>query len=273
MDTQVSVIENEAIQVWDSRAKALQIVDDATHNETITLATAVGQTVAQFDVTDQSSYDDMVLCGSVLAKVEKRLVDWHKPRKEEADRAHKRAVADEREEIAPITSAKILAGTKVRIWETEQERIRRAEEARLVEIARKQQEEEALATAAELRKQMEAEGAPEAEIAEVEEDVVQEAISRPAPQPIATATYEKSNAARKPTILWSARVTSIKELCKAIGDGKQPESYALGLVKDSLGVITSPNLNAAAKSQAQVKLTIPGCIGVSKESKAGFSTR
>ena len=270
---QIQVTGEEGIRVWDSRAQALQIVDEASHNEALTIATMVGKFVGAHYVEGQESYDQMVLAGSVLAKVEKRLIDWHKPRKEDADRAHKQAVRDEKEEVGPISSAKVLAGTKVRAWETEQERIRRAEEERLAEIARKAQEEEALATAAELRKQMEAEGAPEAEIAEVEEDIVQEAISRPVPQPIAAATYEKSSAARKPTILWSARVTSIKELCAAIGRGEQPESYALGLVKDANGVVSSPNLNAAAKSQAQVKLTIPGVIGVSKESKAGFSTR
>lgn len=263
----------EALQLWDTRAKALQVVDDASHNEAIALATMVGKFVGGAKISDQASYNGLVLCGSVLAKIEKRLLDWHKPRKEEADKAHKRAVADEREEVGPIASAKVLAGQKVRDWEREQEEIRRAEEARLAEIARKAQEEEALATAAELRKQMEASGATTEQIAEVEEEVIQEVITRPLPAPIAAPTYAKSTAARKPQILWSARVTSLKELCAAIGRGDQPEGYALGLTKDVNGVISSPNLNAAAKSQAQVKLNIPGVVGVSKESKAGFSTR
>lgn len=272
-DTQVSVIGSEGIQQWSSRAQALQLVDEQSHNEAIALATIVGKYVGGQSIQDQASYDKMVLCGSVLAKVKKRLVDWHKPRKEDADRAHKRAVLDEKEEVGPIAAAETLAGNKVRGYEAEQELLRREGEARLAAIAKAKQDEEALQVAAELRKQMEAESVPEEEIAEVEADVIQEAISRPAPQPIAAATYEKSTAARKPTILWSARVTSVKELCAAIGRGDQPESYALGLAKDSLGVITSPNLNAAAKGQAQVKLTIPGVIGVSRESKAGFSTR
>lgn len=274
MKTQVSVVEEQGLQVWDSRAQALQVVDDATHNEALTIATLVGQYVGASLVEAQESYDRMVLAGSVLAKVEKRLNDWHKIRTEAAHAAHKRAVADRDEELKPIVTAKIQAGTKTRGWETEQERLRRVEEARLAEIARRQQEEEALATAAEIRKQMQAEQVPEEEIAAVEEEVMQEVITRPAPAPIAAPTFQKSAATRKPTILWSARVTSIKELCAAIGRGEQPESYAMGLVQDKeTGVISSPNLNKAADGQKQTKLTIPGCIGVSKESKAGFSRR
>jgi hypothetical protein len=270
---QIQVRDEEGIRVWNSRAQALAIVDDASHNDAIALATLVGKHVTSLSIVDQKSYDEGVLCGSVLAKVEKRLVDWHKVRMEAAFTAHKRAVADQKEEVGPISSAKALAGTKVRTYEVVQEGLRREEEARLAAIARKAQEEEALATAAELRKQMEADHVPEAEIAEVEEEVVQEAIARRAPQPIAPATYEKSSAARKTTILWSARVISIRELCAAIGRNEQPESFALGLTKDTNGVVSSPNLNAAAKGQQQVKLTIPGVIGVSKESNAGFSTR
>lgn len=89
-----------------------------------------------------------------------------------AHQAHKEAVALKSRFTAQLLEAQVVVKRKISDWRAEQERLRVAEERRLMEEARQRQEAEALAQAAEL----EAQG--ERELATL---VIEEAVNAPAP--------------------------------------------------------------------------------------------
>lgn len=266
-------VPEQSIAVLSNRAQAVAIIDDATRNQIVTYGTMAGRFVETNAVTDQNSYDQMVLAGSVLAMVEKKLTAWHEPRKSAAFNAHRQAVADERAEVGPIIQAKTRAGDKVLAFTREQERLRQAEQQRLQEEADAEQKRQADEVAAELRKQMKAEGAKPAEIKQVVAEVKQEA-ARPAPAPIAQRTFTPSKDMRKTAEpRWSARIISLRQLCKAVGEGAASENLVIGIRKDEdTSYLTSPGLNDAARGAKSTVIGIPGVVGVQKESNASFKT-
>lgn len=269
--------EQQSIIGLSTRVETLALVDEASKNEAIALATALGVTVGKYEIEDEGGYHYLVLCGGVLTAVEKKLVAWHKERTDAAFRSHKQAVADAKQEIAPITAAKMTAGSKIRVFEIEQERIRRENERLLQEAAKKLADEEALAQAEEVQRQMLEQGSTVEEAAVVVEEVIQEAIARPAPRPMAAAAYTRATDVRKPTVLWSASITSVREMCKDIerlcGTVGETEatSYVVGITKNPVtGILSSPALNKLATRRQNVNVGVVGVIGVSNESKPSF---
>jgi phage-related minor tail protein len=99
------------------------------------------------------SNDDLALSGEFLKRVKRArgiLNDTFDNVIKKAHKAHKAAVAAKRQHEEPLTKAERIVKGKVSAYTTEQERIRRAKEARLAEQARKEAEEAQLAEAARL---------------------------------------------------------------------------------------------------------------------------
>jgi hypothetical protein len=197
-----------------------------------------------------------------LSTWRKKIVDEFAPMKESAHKAHKAITAKEGEYLKPITEAEATLKAAIVKWQDEQEKLRRIEQARLeaearaaAEADRKRREEEAAA----IRK-AEEEAALNAAIAAGEDDVVPlppvEAYIEPVsyvPPPIAAPTYEPVKGLGI-TRRWSAEVTDIKKLCRAVADGVVPETYVLP---------NMPALNARASADKQ-SLVIPGVRSLQK---------
>jgi hypothetical protein len=127
-----------------------------------------------------------------------------------AHEAHKEALAQKRKYEAPLAEAEGLLKPKLSAYLQEQERLRKAEELRLEQAARAEEERQRLENAVVLDEM----GETDAANTLLEEPVVSVPVFVPRQAPkvtgiVATKTY-------------SAQVTNLQELIRAVADGKVP---------------------------------------------------
>lgn len=84
-----------------------------------------------------------------LRALDKQIVEHHSTRKRMADHLHKRLVAEEKEDRAPVLEALEIIRPKRISWEDEQERLRKEEEERLQALQREADEERCIKDALE----------------------------------------------------------------------------------------------------------------------------
>lgn len=199
----------------------------------------------EIEITDQKSYNYATDVLKVIASTMKNIKDHHAPIKKAAKEAHTISVAAENKFLKPLADANIIVRQTISAWTAEQARIRQAEQKRLEEIARKNEEDERLRLA------------EEAESAGMPEETVDEIIEHEEPvyTPTAESTFVKDNdiSTRK---TWAAEVIDIRLLCKAIADGKAPAVA----IWANMSI-----LNQWARIQKE-NLDIPGVRAVSKDS-------
>ncbi|MBN2118540.1 MAG: hypothetical protein JW730_18345 [Anaerolineales bacterium] len=220
MATELAVperLEQTALS-WPDRAKAVSIVD-------------------------QPSYDMAATLLIDIAALEAEIKEHHAPIKEAAFRAHKVAVAAEKRLLDPLASAKGILKLTISAWEIEQERIRRELERQAEEKQRKLAEEAALQAAIEAEQN----GASAAEA----ESILQEQLAAPVPRPVIQPTFQRMSGVSTRQN-WHAEVTNLRELARAVGEGRISENYI------------EPNmtaLNSAARAEKGT-LRIPGVRAV-----------
>ncbi len=166
---------------------------------------------------------------------------------EAAHRAHKAALAQRKQLEAPLLAAEITIKGRLSAYVTEQERLRRIAEAEAAAAARKLEEDRRLA---------EAEALAAAGEAEEAERVLDEPMPAPPPPAVARAVPRTEGVATRET--WSAEVTDLAALVRAIAEGKAP----LPLVLPNL-----PALNSQAKS-LRGAMAIPGVRAVCRRDVA-----
>lgn len=166
-----------------------------------------------------------------------------------AHKAHKEALRAMAKVADPLMRAEGILKTTIGTFIREQEQIRLAEERRLraEEIQRQLEAREADVEAAELA------GANPGLVAAI----CNEAF--PAPAPIALPTIQKP-AGISTQERWSAQVFSVKDLCRAIAEGKIPEHFV------------SPNFTAL-NSRARADKALMNIPGVRAISEMGISAR
>lgn len=129
----------------------------------------------------------------------------------DANKVHKTACEKKRQAEAPLVEAEGLIKSAMADYNTEQERVRRAEEQRLEQEARQREETRRLDEAAALEREGHARNAPE---------LVQEAqdlIERPIPaMPVSVARTVPKVAGIVHRDNWSARVVSLPALIKFV---------------------------------------------------------
>lgn len=103
-----------------------------------------------FTIADNEGYARVCEFEKGLKALDRRIIEHHATRKRLADQLHKRLVAEEREDRAPIQAALSYVRPKRIAWEEGRERDRQAEEARQREAQRKLDEERRLAEAEKL---------------------------------------------------------------------------------------------------------------------------
>lgn len=101
------------------------------------------------------SNDDFIKAGEILTAIKslrKEIDATFDPIIKKAFEAHKEAVAQKKKVDAPLVEAEGIVKPRMAAWNAEQERIRREEEERLREIARKEEEERRLKEAIDAEK-------------------------------------------------------------------------------------------------------------------------
>jgi hypothetical protein len=203
-----SEVKAEAL-TWPERAKALKILD-------------------------HDKYCDAAEMLKNIKALRVRIAETFDPHVKRAHDAHKALVKEKADAEAPLTEAERVLKTAIVAYDQEQERLRREEERRLQEIARKDEETRRLNEAA----AMEAEGNRTED-----PELLYEAnklIETPAPTPVVTVartTPKVSGVTMRET--WSGRVTDKTRLIRFVAE--HPE-YA-NLIEPNMAAV-----NALARS-------------------------
>lgn len=132
-----------------------------------------------------------------------------------AHEAHRIATSKRAEHADPLLEAERTIKGKMGSYLADEERKRRAEEARLAAIAREQEEQARLEEAVAL----EAAGEGEAALAVLEEPAL------PPPPPVAAQPPRASGVSARDS--YSAEVTDLLALVRAVAEGKAPVTYLL----------------------------------------------
>ena len=166
------------------------------------------------------------------------------PHKEAAHKTWKGLVAEEKRHVDPVEEAKRLIKSKRITYDTEQTRIRKAEEARLQAEARRMAEEAALRDAL----AAEAEGRPE------EAEAI---IAEPVSVPTVTIAKTTPSAGVGGAIreVWSAEVYDLHALVSAIVEGKA----SMGLIEPNQAA-----LNGLARS-LKSNMRVAGVRAISRK--------
>lgn len=99
-------------------------------------------------VTDVDSYRMTAEMLLGIKALRAKVAETFDPHIQNAYRAHKDLVAEKQKAEAPLSEAERIIKDALRAFDAEQERIRREEQRRLEEVARKQEEDDRLARAA-----------------------------------------------------------------------------------------------------------------------------
>lgn len=234
-------------------------------------------------ITNQATFDAAgdFLKGVVAMRAE--ITGTFGPLKQKAFEAHRAICAEETRLLQPVSDAeRIVKGARIS-YQAEQERIRqererqaRLEAERQAAELRRQQIEAERHRQEELRRQREAEEAERQKLAEetfdaaiaagADEGTLQEIVELAAgpsavievpyvpepsafvPLPVIAPTVQKTAgiSLRK---TYRAEVVSLRELCRAVADGRVPESYVTPAL---------PALNRIASAQRE-QFQVPGC--------------
>jgi len=262
-------------------ATALKLVPqtDAVEEKALTIVEQAGAVV----VKDSESYAAAGTLWQQIGDMITEVKDTFDPICDAAHKAHKAATTKRAKYLDPLTAAYKSVKKLMSDYDDEQARIAKAEQDRLEELARQEEEKrrqeelERLKAESEAEQERLLEAAMAAEAAGNTEQAdrlteaavgVSEAVKQEAAviasEPVAVAPIVVQKAVPKiqggPVFQerWSAEVTDIRLLCRAVADGKASTECVMGLSKDkNTGKITSPALNQMATALKNT-LAVPG---------------
>jgi hypothetical protein len=196
-------VETKAVSIVD-QAKAVKVVDSDTYPAAGTIWKSIG---------------DMI----------KEVKDTFDPIVSAAHHAHKQATEKRAKFLDPLTAAQKSVKQLMGAYDAEQERIRRAEEARLAEIARREEEERRLQEAIAAEKEARANGATKEEAAQEAQSIVDEPVYVP-PVVVPKATPKMAGGPVYRTI-WRFRIKDVNLIPRQY---MVPNETAIGGVVRSL---------------------------------------
>lgn len=219
---------------------ALKIVET---NEVETKALTIVDQAKAVVVKDAESYTAAGVMWKTIKDMMKEVSDTFDPIIEQAHKAHKKALEQKAKYYSPLDQASRNVKKLMSDYDEEQRRIAEAEARRLQEIARKAEEE---------RRLQEAILAEEAGEKEEAAAILEEPVYVPPVQvQKATSKLQGGPVYRE---VWSARVTDIRALCRAVADGKASPECVMG---------NMPTLNRMATA-LKATMQIPGVVAESK---------
>ena len=206
-----------------------------------TKAVEINAQATSITIKNQATYDSANVFLRNIKALQAQVKDTFRPIIEQAHKAHKIAVAQEKEHLAPLEKAAALISSKMLAYWQEQERSRREAEAKLQAKAEKERQE-ALAKAEAARA-----NGKETRAEKYEE----KAASIIAPQ--LAPSIDKGGAIIKK--LWSAEVYDLRALVTAIAAEKAPLS------------LIEPNMTAIHAQARAFKdtLNLPGVRAVCED--------
>lgn len=203
----------------------------------------------QLKVVDNGTFERAGAMLKAIMGLRKQIGDTFDPHIKRAHEAHKALVAEKNTHAAPLIEAESLLKRGLLGYQQEQERKRREEEARLAEIARKEQERlEARAVKADDKGKTEKADELRAQAATVAAPIVERTVPK-----LAGISTRKT---------YSYRVTDLKALCAGIAAGTVPANAVID---------NGPVLNKLATALKD-EFKYPGVELVTNESIASRST-
>ncbi len=194
-------------------AAALASVTVANPGDTASVAASAALKRAEaLTITTPEQYEAAVAELQVIKGKFKEVEGSRKELKKPLDEAVKKLQDFFRNPLDFLTKAESILKRKILAYQQEQDRLRREEQARLDEAARKEQDK----LAAQAQR---AEAAGKTEKAEV---LQQRAATVVAPTVVRSAPRVSGLSTRK---VYTVEITDIKALCKAVAEGRVPASY------------------------------------------------
>jgi hypothetical protein len=181
------------------------------------LVPAVVSQADQMTVSDADDYEMACSFLTLIATRKKQVGETFDPIVQKAHATHKEAIAQRDKFLSPLNLAEMNVKNKVTNWRVEEDRKRRAEEARLSAIAKKEADDRAAAEAAAL------EAAGDKELAAI---VLQEAADAPQPVIVAPPTVPKQAGIAK-TVRWTFEVVDESKLPREF---MEPSDLKIGAV-------------------------------------------
>ncbi len=171
---------------------------DKLSNQSLTIIEQAKSIVVKDAETYQKAADVISVGKSLL----KQIGETFDPLIESAHKAHKQLLATKKQFTDPIEVALSVKRREMSAYELEQTRLRKLEEARLAEIARKDQEAKAIEEASVLEEWGEVEEA---------EEVLQKAIEAPAPT-VRLPEFKASDFGAKSRSVWKWKIVDLGKL-------------------------------------------------------------
>lgn len=213
-------------------------IDQAPERALEQKALTLPEQVKGIAITNQPTYELAAAKLLDVAAMRREITEYHKPLKQKAHEAHKAICDAEARMLAPVAQAEQILKRGIAAYETEQRHKAEEERRRLEEEERRRREEEIEAAA----QQAEAEGASVEEV----QAIIEQPVVVPAVRPEPTFTPVAGVSTRG---VWKAEVVSIRELCRAVAEGRASAE------------LVAPNmtaLNGLARAMKQT-FNIPGC--------------
>jgi hypothetical protein len=196
----------------------------------------------RMEIVCDADYQNVGLFTRGLSALKKKIKDTFRPIITKAHAAHKEAVKQEKDALAPVLAAEQIVGRKMIAYDQLQEAKAKEEEARLAEEARKAEEDARIREAAAL----EAEGDKEA---------AEEVLNEPVETPVVKVKKEKPPEGISYRTTWSAEVRDMKALVKYVAENPQ----FINLLQ-----VNTTALNSMARS-LKGNMKVPGVKAVGKK--------
>jgi hypothetical protein len=226
----------QIIEINPVETKALSVIDQAK----------------DVVVTDAETYTSAGILWKSIGEMIKEVKETFDPICEAAHQAHKKATEKRAKYLDPLTAAQKSVKQLMSAYDLEQERIRQAEQRRLEEEARKAEEERRLQEAIEAEEEAKRNGATVEEAAQEAQAIIEEPVYvPPVVLPKATPKLQGGPVYRE---VWSAQVTDIKALCKAVAEGRASTECVMA---------NMPVLNKMATALKNT-MNVPGVTAVSR---------
>ncbi len=226
----------QIIEINPVETKALSVIDQAK----------------DVVVTDAATYTSAGILWKSIGEMIKEVKETFDPICEAAHQAHKKATEKRAKYLDPLTAAQKSVKQLMSAYDLEQERIRQAEQRRLEEEARKAEEERRLQEAIEAEEEAKRNGATVEEAAQEAQAIIEEPVYvPPVVLPKATPKLQGGPVYRE---VWSAQVTDIKALCKAVAEGRASTECVMA---------NMPVLNKMATALKNT-MNVPGVTAVSR---------
>jgi len=197
-----------------------QITEEEVKEAALTLCESASNVV----VSDQTGYEKASIFLKAIKDGRKIIVDFFKPMKDAASKAHKEICKKEREELEPVESAEKQVKSMMITYVNEQEKIRRIQEKKALDKAEAEAKKEREKLAAQAKKAEEKGNAEKAEEKrEAAEMVYAEPVAVESTVAKTTRVENGTISTRKEIeVILPESIEGIKMLCKAIADGQVP---------------------------------------------------